>query len=72
MPELQQVLVATSRPAPTASGAGWNEVLAALNNRAMGRTRDLAVEVQGNDAYAVTAIQNLASPIGFRLSLKHR
>jgi hypothetical protein len=38
----------------------------------MGRTRDLTLEVQGNDAYVVTAAQNLSKPIGFRLSLKHR
>jgi hypothetical protein len=78
--ELQKigVLATSGSPAtspPTgnhASNAERQEILAKLNSRALDRQRDLVLENSGDETYALAAsIQQMTSPIGFSIRLKH-
>ncbi|MET0622963.1 MAG: DUF4384 domain-containing protein [Pyrinomonadaceae bacterium] len=77
----------TSAPAPNstpgnADGGGAataqapqteeQEILAALNSRALSGGRDLKVVEENNDGYVLATEDALARPVGFRLTLKHR
>jgi hypothetical protein len=48
------------------------EILAALNARALDQGRDLNVVVDRNDGYVLASDTALAKPLGFRMVLKHR
>lgn len=77
----------SSAPAPTtaasnADGGGAataqapqteeQEILAALNSRALSGGRDLKVVEENNEGYVLANEDALARPVGFRLTLKHR
>jgi hypothetical protein len=79
--ELQQIGILTSSgtPAPPASTGALastseaQEILALLNSRALKRGRDLVVEDDGNETYALCAsVQEMATPTGFSIKLKHK
>jgi hypothetical protein len=64
--ELRQVSV-------QASGAEAQKVLAQLNSRALDQGRDLTIENDGKETYALAASsQRIRAPIGFSIKLKHR
>ena len=48
------------------------EILAALNSRALTLGRDLKVAEENNEGYVLATEDALARPVGFRLTLKHR
>lgn len=79
--ELQQIGILTSSgtPAPQASTGNLassseaQEILALLNSRAIKRGRDLVVEDDGAETYALVAsVQEMATPTGFSITLKHK
>jgi Domain of unknown function (DUF4384) len=83
IPELQQIQTSAAASSGgstggTASGSEEQEILAALNSRAMqhGRQsnggRDLVLDVDGNSGYVATNVSNLSNPLGFELILTHR
>jgi hypothetical protein len=56
-----------------AAGAEDQKALAQLNRRALGRGRDLVIENDGDDTYALAAsAQGIKAPIGFSIRLKHK
>jgi hypothetical protein len=56
-----------------ASGAETQKVLAQLNSRALDQGRDLIIENDGEDTYALAASeQRIRAPIGFSIKLKHK
>jgi hypothetical protein len=56
-----------------ASDADAQKVLAQLNSRALDQGRDLVIENDGQDTYALAeSAQRLKAPIGFSIRLKHR
>ncbi len=64
-------------PAPTAAAAAApqteeQEILAALNSRALTGGRDLKMVEDNTDSYVLASDEALAKPIGFKLTLKHR
>lgn len=70
-------------PAPSSASAGAaapaqtpqseeQEILAALNSRALSVGRDLKVAEENNEGYVLATEDALAKPVGFRLTLKHR
>lgn len=71
-----------SAPAPTPASGGAataqapqteeQEILAALNSRALTLGRDLKVAEENNEGYVLATEDALARPVGFRLTLKHR
>lgn len=75
-----------SAPAPTPASSNANggaanaqapqteeqEILAALNSRALTLGRDLKVAEENNEGYVLATEDALARPVGFRLTLKHR
>ncbi|HEX7315716.1 MAG TPA: DUF4384 domain-containing protein [Pyrinomonadaceae bacterium] len=73
----------TSAPAPVNANDGGaavaqapqteeQEILAALNSRALSGGRDLKVAEENNEGYVLATEDALAKPVGFRLTLKHR
>jgi hypothetical protein len=56
-----------------ASGAETQKVLAQLNSRALDQGRDLVIENDGEDTYALAdSPQRIRAPIGFSIRLKHK
>jgi hypothetical protein len=56
-----------------AAGAEDQKALAQLNRRAIDQGRDLVVENDGDDTYALAAsAQGIKAPIGFSIRLKHK
>jgi hypothetical protein len=56
-----------------ASDADAQKALAQLNSRALDQGRDLVIENDGQDTYALAeSAQRLKAPIGFSVRLKHR
>jgi hypothetical protein len=79
--ELRQISTpeANEAPSPTtstghpASSVEGQKVLAQLNSRALDHGRDLVIENDGEETYALAAsAQQLKAPIGFSIRLKHR
>jgi hypothetical protein len=62
----------TAASAPAAPQTEEQEILAALNSRALGGGRDLKLVEESSDGYVLTSDEALAKPVGFRLTLKHR
>lgn len=48
------------------------EILAALNSRALSIGRDLKLAEENNEGYVLATDDALARPVGFKLTLKHR
>src|SRR5215475_9363692 len=56
-----------------ADGAEAQKALAQLNSRALDQGRDLVIENDGEDTYALAeSAQRLKAPIGFSIKLKHK
>ncbi|HEY7181162.1 MAG TPA: hypothetical protein VIC84_07075 [Blastocatellia bacterium] len=56
-----------------AAGAEDQKALAQLNRRALDQGRDLVIENDGDDTYALAAsAQGIKAPIGFSIKLKHK
>ncbi|MBO0727404.1 MAG: DUF4384 domain-containing protein [Blastocatellia bacterium] len=56
-----------------AGGAEAQKALAQLNRRALDQGRDLVIENDGEDTYALAAsAQRITAPIGFSVRLKHK
>ena len=56
-----------------ADGAEAQKALAQLNSRALDQGRDLVIENDGEDTYALAASeQRIKAPIGFSIRLKHK
>jgi hypothetical protein len=73
--ELRQISVpaANGAPAPAESGAEAQKVLAQLNSRALDQGRDLVIENDGGETYALAAsAQQIRAPVGFSVKLKHK
>jgi hypothetical protein len=79
--ELQQIGIPTSGGATDPGASTGNpatsseaqEILALINSRALQNGRDLVVEDEGNETYAVvTSSQEMTAPIGYSITLKHR
>lgn len=61
-----------SAPAAQTPQTEEQEILAALNSRALTLGRDLKVVEENNEGYVLATNEALARPVGFRLTLKHR
>lgn len=61
-----------SQPPVPAPATEEQEILAALNARALDQGRDLNVVVDRNDGYVLASEEALTKPLGFKLVLKHR
>jgi hypothetical protein len=77
--ELRQISIPAANGAPAAStgrpssNAEAQKVLAQLNSRALTQGRDLVVENDGPETYALAASsQRIREPIGFSIRLKHK
>jgi hypothetical protein len=73
--ELRQISIpaANGGPAPAESGAESQKALAQLNSRALDQGRDLVIENDGNETYALAAsAQQIRAPVGFSIKLKHK
>lgn len=79
--ELEQISVPTQSGSPATtfspetlvSNGEAQEILALLNSRAIKRGRDLLLEEDGDETYALaTSFQAMETPIGFSITLKHR
>lgn len=77
LPELQQAGIQVSSATPQGgnltSTDEAQEILALLNSRALQRGRDLVVEVEGQETYAVfPTVQALSEARGFSITLNHK
>ena len=73
--ELRQISIpeANGEPAPAESGAEAQKVLAQVNSRALDQGRDLVIENDGGETYALAAsAQQIRAPVGFSIKLKHK
>ena len=73
--ELRQISIPAENgpPAPAESGAEAQKVLAQLNSRALDQGRDLVIEKDGEETYALAAsAQQIRAPVGFSVKLKHK
>jgi len=73
--ELRQVNIpaASGGPGPAESGAESQKALAQLNSRALDQGRDLVIEKDGDDTYALaSSAQQIRAPVGFSIKLKHK
>src|SRR5215475_2735926 len=70
--ELRQVSIPAADGTP-ASSDETQKVLAQLNSRALDQGRDLVIENDGEDTYALAAsTQKIRAPVGFSIRLKHK
>ena len=70
--ELRQIGIPAADGTP-ASSDETQKVLAQLNSRALDQGRDLVIENDGEDTYALAAsAQRIRAPVGFSIRLKHR
>jgi hypothetical protein len=73
--ELRQINIpaANGGQAPAESGAESQKALAQLNSRALDQGRDLVIENDGDETYALaTSTQQIRAPVGFSIKLKHK
>jgi hypothetical protein len=77
--ELRQISIPAANGEPGAptghpsSNAEAQKVLAQLNSRALTQGRDLVIENEGQETYALaTSSQQMKAPIGFSIRLKHK
>lgn len=63
---------APSAATPQAPQTEEQEILAALNSRALSIGRDLKLAEENNEGYVLATEDALAKPVGFKLTLKHR
>lgn len=77
--ELRQISIPAASGAPAASpgqqasSAEEQNVLARLNSRALDQGRDLVIENDGEETYALASSpQQMKSPTGFSIRLKHK
>jgi hypothetical protein len=73
--ELRQINIPGEKgePAPPESGAESQKALAQLNSRAIDQGRDLVIENDGDETYALAAsAQKIRAPVGFSIKLKHK
>jgi hypothetical protein len=71
--ELRQINIPAANGAPAASSAEAQQVLAQLNSRALDQGRDLVIENDGDETYALAAsAQQIRAPVGFSIRLKHK
>jgi Domain of unknown function (DUF4384) len=75
--ELRQIGVPAANREPAAAHQESSEesqkILAQLNSRALDHGRDLVIENDGEETYALaTSAQHLKAPIGFSIRLKHK
>jgi hypothetical protein len=70
--ELRQINVPAAN-GTEASGDEAQQVLAQLNTRALDQGRDLVVEKDGDETYALaSSAQKIRAPVGFSIKLKHK
>jgi hypothetical protein len=73
--EMRQISIpaANGGPALAESGAESQKALAQLNSRALDQGRDLVIENDGDETYALAAsAQKIRAPVGFSIKLKHK
>jgi hypothetical protein len=73
--ELRQFSIPAPKgaPEPAESGAEAQKVLAQLNSRALDQGRDLVIENDGENTYALaSSTQRIRAPVGFSIRLKHK
>jgi hypothetical protein len=71
--ELRQIRIPAANGTPAESGDEAQRALAQLNSRALDQGRDLVVENDGDETYALAASpQRIRAPVGFSIRLKHR
>jgi hypothetical protein len=71
--ELRQLSTPEANGTPAESGDEAQKALAQLNSRALDQGRDLVVENDGDETYALAAsAQKIRAPVGFSIKLKHK
>ena len=71
--ELRQISIPASNGTPAESGDEAQKVLTQLNSRALDQGRDLVIENDGDETYALAAsAQRIRAPVGFSIRLKHK
>jgi hypothetical protein len=71
--ELRQISIPEANGTPAESGEEAQKALAQLNSRALDQGRDLVIENDGDETYALAASpQRIRAPVGFRIRLKHK
>jgi hypothetical protein len=71
--ELRQLSTPEANGTPAESGDEAQKALAQLNSRALDQGRDLVIENDGDETYALAAsAQRIRAPVGFRIRLKHK
>jgi hypothetical protein len=71
--ELRQISIPAPDGTPAESGDDAQRALAQLNSRALDQGRDLVIENDGDETYALAAsAQQIRAPVGFSIRLKHK
>lgn len=71
--ELRQISIPAANGTPAESGDEAQKVIEQLNSRALDQGRDLVIEKDGEETYALAAsAQQIRAPVGFSVKLKHK
>jgi hypothetical protein len=71
--ELRQISIPAADGTPEASGDDAQRILAQVNTRALEQGRDLVIEKDGDETYALaSSAQKIRAPVGFSVKLKHK
>jgi len=71
--ELRQIAIPAANGTPAESDEEAQKLIAQVNGRALNQGRDLVIENDGDETYALAAsTQQIRAPVGFSIKLKHR